>query len=104
MKKRKETKERDGLLLEGSRRRRAEGEDWPVNVWEWCEDVYDEGFYKKPEARETDPCSDKGSMPRIIRGGCRALGARSCRSAYRDWLAPSLRPYDLGCRLARRWP
>jgi formylglycine-generating enzyme required for sulfatase activity len=38
------------------------------NVWEWCEDVYDEGFYKKPEASGDDPVCRSGSDRTIFRG------------------------------------
>jgi formylglycine-generating enzyme required for sulfatase activity len=74
------------------------------NVWEWCEDVYDEGFYKKPEARETDPCSDSGSVLRVVRGGRWRGDAGFCRSSNRLWIVPSNRDFYLGCRPSRPWP
>jgi len=104
MKKRKETKERDGLLLEGFRRRRAEGEDWPVNVWEWCEDVYDAEFYSKPEASGMNPISQAGSEYRVLRGGSWIYVAWDCRSSYRGKLLPADRNLDLGFRPACRLP
>ncbi len=57
--------------------------DMHGNVWEWCEDVYDKGFYGKPEAREPDPISLAGSGHRVIRGGCCLYDAGYCRSALR---------------------
>jgi formylglycine-generating enzyme required for sulfatase activity len=72
------------------------------NVWEWCEDVYDDGFYMKPEARVTDPCSDMGSDDRAIRGGGYGHDAGGCRSSYRVSDLPSELDKDLGFRPV--WP
>jgi formylglycine-generating enzyme required for sulfatase activity len=74
------------------------------NVWEWCEDVYDEDFYKKPEARETDPCSVAGSEDRVFRGGSWSLDAGLCRSSYRFRDGPEYRDRNLGFRPSRPWP
>lgn len=53
------------------------------NVWEWCEDRYEE------------------ASDRVIRGGSWFINASLCRAAHRSWLAPSIRDYVLGFRLAR---
>jgi formylglycine-generating enzyme required for sulfatase activity len=74
------------------------------DVWEWCEDVYDEGFYKKPEAREIDPCSDTGSGNRVARGGGLVGAAMLCRSSDRQRFPPGVRTRRLGCRLVWAWP
>jgi formylglycine-generating enzyme required for sulfatase activity len=74
------------------------------NVWEWCEDVYDEGFFGKPEARENDPFSDTGSESRAIRGGSWGLAAWSCRSSRRSGFPPMHRNEYLGCRPAMPRP
>jgi formylglycine-generating enzyme required for sulfatase activity len=74
------------------------------NVWEWCEDVYDKDFYGKPEARETDPCSDAGSGDRVVRGGSWRIVARYCRSARRGKFLPGIRYAILGFRLAAPAP
>jgi formylglycine-generating enzyme required for sulfatase activity len=72
--------------------------DMHGNVQEWCEDVYDEGFYKKPEATETDPISDTGSGERIFRGGSWRGHAWGCHSSLRGWSRPKYQVDDLGCR------
>ena len=79
--------------------------DMHGSVCEWCEDVYDEGFYGKPEAREPDPVSVSGSVGRVVtRGGCWGPGAVCCRSAFRCKGPPSVRSDYLGFRPAWRSP
>jgi hypothetical protein len=77
--------------------------DWPVNVWEWCEDVFDEAFYSKPEAAGPDPLCTSGSELRVFRGGSWINVAWGCRSAFRYWDFPSIRMNLIGLRPAF-WP
>lgn len=60
--------------------------DMHGNVWEWCDD----------ELKD-----DKGAAQRVNRGGGWIDDSRGCRAASRYTLAPSLRSYYLGLRLAR---
>ena len=75
-----------------------------ANVWEWVEDVYDEGFYGKPEASGPDPVSKAGSVIRVFRGGGWFYVARYCRSSIRFRGVPVYRVFYLGCRPARPAP
>jgi formylglycine-generating enzyme required for sulfatase activity len=79
--------------------------DMVGNVAEWCNDVYDEGYYKtSPEKNPTGPV--KGTKY-VLRGGAYNSTAKACRSSYRVGEAPGT--YDgcfggdhLGARCVRR--
>ena len=68
------------------------------NVWEWCEDWY--GPYSAEEAK--DPSGATSGSNRVIRGGTWHYTGTNCRSAYRDYITPGNRSYNLGCRVALR--
>ncbi|MBI3273169.1 MAG: SUMF1/EgtB/PvdO family nonheme iron enzyme [Planctomycetes bacterium] len=72
------------------------------NVWEWCEDVYDEGYYGRSPAN--DPLCDSGPSDRVVRGGSWYYIAFSCRSAYRFRHGPGYRLHNVGFRPARPLP
>jgi formylglycine-generating enzyme required for sulfatase activity len=74
--------------------------DLAGNVHEWCEDVFDEGYYSKPEATMTDPLATAGSDRRVNRGGGWDNFARFCRSASRRGIRPTDREPILGLRPA----
>jgi len=57
--------------------------DMQGNASEWCQDVYDEGFYEKPWSLGRDPICTSGSGERVIRGGSCDDQAWICRCAYR---------------------
>jgi sulfatase modifying factor 1 len=70
--------------------------DMHVNVWEWCQDWYDD----YPDGSVTDPVGPSSSGYRIRRGGSWFDFARDCRSAHRYWFTPDTRYDILGFRLA----
>ena len=73
--------------------------DMHGNVWEWCQDWYDEKYYGKSPG--SDPTGPSGGTSRVIRGGGWNDAAPGCRSAYRTRLTPDARNYLLGFRLVR---
>ncbi len=71
--------------------------DMSGNVWEWCADRYDSGYYaSSPQSNPVGP--DSGSN-RVIRGGCWGNSPWGVRAANRDWLTPDSRDSFLGFRL-----
>jgi formylglycine-generating enzyme required for sulfatase activity len=74
--------------------------DMHGNVWEWCEDRYNEKEYQRGKCK--DPSGPLGGSSRVVRGGGWFNVARGCRSAHRYAYSPDDRRYDLGFRVTRR--
>ncbi len=68
------------------------------NVWEWCQDWHDAGYYATAPA--TDPTGPEAGTERVLRGGGWINLAGGCRSAYRAGLKPNQRYSRLGFRVA----
>jgi len=56
------------------------------NVWEWCNDFYQEDYY--PRSPQTDPGGPEAGEDRVVRGGCWNSRPDECRSAYRNYEDP----------------
>ena len=51
------------------------------NVWEWCNDLYGEGYYR--ESPDRNPRGPEAGKTRVLRGGCWNSRPDQCRSSYR---------------------
>ena len=86
----------EGTAAVGSYRANAWGlHDMHGNVWELCLDW--SGYY--PSSAVTDPKGSSTGTRRVLRGGCWNIGARECRSAARDALAPANAHGSCGFRI-----
>ncbi|MEZ6132344.1 MAG: formylglycine-generating enzyme family protein [Planctomycetaceae bacterium] len=76
------------------------------NVWEWCNDVWNEDAYKTRADGVADPrvfASDIGESEdnayRVFRGGCWSGSAWNCRAAFRGRGWPGIRDWFVGFRV-----
>ena len=67
------------------------------NVYEWIQDWYDEGYYRK-SPRDNPRGADSGQL-HVLRGGSWDYSARISRGQLRNVGNPAYRAYEGGFRL-----
>ncbi len=77
--------------------------DMSGNVWEWCQDWYDAGYYAACEIQGVvaDPIGPDAGSSRVLRGGSWGYAGNYCRSAQRAKGAPDGTWWGHGFRMAR---
>ncbi|MDP8222376.1 MAG: SUMF1/EgtB/PvdO family nonheme iron enzyme [Candidatus Lernaella stagnicola] len=66
------------------------------NVWEWCEDGYDENWYSRMPER--NPKNESQSQFRVLRGGCWINLPLNVRASYRYRFLPTITDSNFGFR------
>ena len=69
------------------------------NVWEWCQDWYDESYYKV--SASIDPTGPEAGTYRVLRGGCWFLPSTQLRFSFRGRDLPGARVLAVGFRCVR---
>jgi eukaryotic-like serine/threonine-protein kinase len=72
--------------------------DMHGNIWEWCEDVYNENYQSAPRDGSAW-LTGKNNNTKMLRGGAWDHDAWYCRSALRLNYAPANRNFDVGFRV-----
>jgi formylglycine-generating enzyme required for sulfatase activity len=76
------------------------------NVWEWCQDTYEQDYYSR--SPPVDPVNASSTLPgllpqlleKVCRGGSMHMFSEMCRTRYRLHEPASFLAPDLGFRLA----
>ncbi|MCC7262143.1 MAG: SUMF1/EgtB/PvdO family nonheme iron enzyme [Candidatus Latescibacteria bacterium] len=76
--------------------------DMSGNVYEWCEDYYDENYYKN--SPNNNPKGPEGGQERVVRGGSYQENRPAVRTTHRDGTGEHITREIQGFRLAMSEP
>jgi formylglycine-generating enzyme required for sulfatase activity len=72
------------------------------NVWEWCQDWYDEKYYAN--SPKPDPLNEQKATDRVVRGGSWNSYPWGFRAAFRGRNSPDIRDSTVGFRIVVTLP
>jgi formylglycine-generating enzyme len=74
--------------------------DMHGSVWDWCNDWYDENYYKSSPGN--NPKGPSTGKMKVMRGGSWVINPELLTSSYREPYVPDLNYLDIGFRIVRK--